>query len=525
MHLTMTMTDRGPEYRGGVRALALGVVVCALASVAVAQQLDKTWDNKGFDHQQIAFDALEAGDYARAEAEFRIQIELQETNFVPWYNLACALSMQHKIDDAWEALRRAVELGFDRLTLLDNDPQLNPMRDDPRFVALIDRWDLVRETRSDHTLDVLKNQYGNTYKYEKDENLRLIFASAFSDSAFERAKREMHLLAAWGSEHVFYNLPAPETTQLSPDPSTNDPDAQRDDGTPKNADAWVSVVLPSARDFTRWAVSVYGSNAITSTQQIGGSYLHDQKQLVSQNLGTSLRHEYFHVLHWRSNERSGNFHAVWVQEGLCSLVEDFDITPEGDLVMTGNYRTNTARRLARLGKLMPIETLAKMPRERFNSSRPLANYAQARTFFFYLHKTGRLGEWYKVYDETYRTDFSGVTAIKRVLGEDLNLVNREYQQWVRDLAEVSEAGRVPGAALGLDTDAGTGEGLTIKSIRNRTARTLRRGDVLISVDARPVRDLNELYRVLGDYQPGDSVGVVVLRRGKEITAAVILQSQ
>ena len=498
-------------------AIAAGVV-CASASLSVAQPIDKTWDNRGFEHQKIAFEAMQAGDYAKAEAEFRKQIELQQTNFVPWYNLACALSMQDKVDDAWEALRKAVELGFDRVTLLDNDPQLNPLRDDPRFINLIDKWDLIRETRSDQTLEILQKQYGPTYTYEKDEQLRLIFASAFSDVSFAQAKREMYLLAAWGSKHVFYNLPAPDT-----DTNTAAPDSNEDNKTPEKVDAWVSVVLPNAKDFMRWAVSIYGSNAITGTQQIGGSYLHDQKQLVSQNLGTSLRHEYFHVLHWRSNERAGNLHAVWVQEGLCSLVEDFDIMPDGDLVIRENYRTNTARRLARLGKLMPIETLAEMERDRFNSTRPLANYAMARTFFYYLYRQGKLGEWYRVYDETYRADPSGITAITRVLGDDLTQVNREYQQWVRNLNEVSEAGRIPGAALGLDTDAGNGEGLTIKAVRNRSARTFRRNDVLVSVDGRNVRDLNELYRVLGDYEPGDIVDVVVLRRGKEITGKVTLQ--
>ena len=55
------------------------------------------------------------------------------------YNLACSLSLTGKIDEAIEVFERAIELGFQDLNLVSRDPDLDPLREDPRFDALVAR--------------------------------------------------------------------------------------------------------------------------------------------------------------------------------------------------------------------------------------------------------------------------------------------------------------------------------------------------------------------------------------------------
>ena len=56
---------------------------------------------------------------------------------VVWYNLACTFSRLGRIDSAFETLDRALKLGYRRLRRLVSDPDLRPLRDDPRFQRLL----------------------------------------------------------------------------------------------------------------------------------------------------------------------------------------------------------------------------------------------------------------------------------------------------------------------------------------------------------------------------------------------------
>jgi len=58
------------------------------------------------------------------------------------YNLACSLALSGRPGDALEVLGVAIELGFDDLTLIRKDTDLDSLRDEPRFRELEQR--LVR---------------------------------------------------------------------------------------------------------------------------------------------------------------------------------------------------------------------------------------------------------------------------------------------------------------------------------------------------------------------------------------------
>jgi len=81
---------------------------------------------------------LGLGRLERAEREFKQVLELESDSEVGWYNLACTYARWGKIDLAFEHLERAIELGFDDVTHMESDSDLENLRDDPRFRQLLD---------------------------------------------------------------------------------------------------------------------------------------------------------------------------------------------------------------------------------------------------------------------------------------------------------------------------------------------------------------------------------------------------
>ena len=80
---------------------------------------------------------LELGRLERAEREFEQVLELEPDNEVAHYNLACTYSRWGKVDPAIEHLQKAVELGFDDVSHMESDTDLDGIRHDPRYKAII----------------------------------------------------------------------------------------------------------------------------------------------------------------------------------------------------------------------------------------------------------------------------------------------------------------------------------------------------------------------------------------------------
>ncbi len=64
---------------------------------------------------------------------------LRPTDPIIHYNLACSYSIVGKIDQAIETLEHAVALGYHDSTYLQRDPDLDSIRRDPRYLALLER--------------------------------------------------------------------------------------------------------------------------------------------------------------------------------------------------------------------------------------------------------------------------------------------------------------------------------------------------------------------------------------------------
>jgi tetratricopeptide (TPR) repeat protein len=62
-----------------------------------------------------------------------------ESDSLVLYNVACCYSSGNLIDEAIDCLDKAVQNGFGHREWIENDSDLNPLRQDPRFQALLKR--------------------------------------------------------------------------------------------------------------------------------------------------------------------------------------------------------------------------------------------------------------------------------------------------------------------------------------------------------------------------------------------------
>lgn len=476
--------------------------------------------------------ALANRDFDAAEPLLRRATELRPRDFVPVYNLACVRAAKGDVAEAGALLVRAVENGFDDYRKLTRDADLTAVRaanngaGDANYRKLVDNWATVLNARRDANLAQIRRIFDTVdtdskvqYTEHIDEKRRFIYRTAYTESEFNKARAELDAIADWAEKAVFPGLWNPDEVKLDP---------------------WVIIVLPSNRDFEKWLLVTFGPGVRSGLATVGGSYVHERKQLVSQDLGSTLRHEFFHVLHWRHLTHTGIEQPYWVQEGLASLVEDVEpLTPGSDVKPLPSWRTNIALRRERSGTLLPLERFAKQSRDKFLSGQQLANYAHARAIFYYLYQQNKLGAWYAAAsDPKSPPDPACLTPFETVFAKPLKDIDRDFRAWVRRLPEVAEEIRAGMASLGVEVESGRGDGLVITSIveppgtkeRSLLGRStlrgvrgeLKTGDVITAIDAKPTRDIADLVRVLSAYKPDDEVRVSYLRKGAPGEATIRL---
>lgn len=520
------MRHTTPFRASSVRVAACATLLLSLATLARAQDAPATQPaptpaptptqsgestyERAMRLQSRAFAALNASAYDEAIKALNEQATLQPSNHVVYYNLACAHARAGNRADAIANLRRSIELGFIDRRQLTTDPDLEAIRTEPDYRAIVDNWSAIVKARAEANLERTREIYGPGYIYEIDEARRLMFATAHDQQSLDIARKELAMLWDWGLAEVFLDLRAD---------AASTPEAARPE------DPWVTVILPDRADFEKWMFATYGPAARNNFSGIGGAYDHDRKQLVAQDLGGTLRHEFFHVLHWRSTTRARQMHPIWVQEGLCSLVEDYDVVNQR-VVPVPSWRTNTVKRLLSGGRLTPIKELASIPRELFGAGgRTMARYAESRAFFLFLYQQNALGAWYAHFLAHYNEDPTGYGSILATLATDDAGLERRYRAWVKDLPSIPEAGGREGrAGLGVDIDMGSGDGPVVTAVVSRTARqsALRAGDVIYAVNGRPTREVMELVRVLGSYAPGERVTLSLRRGSRHLTTDIPL---
>lgn len=102
------------------------------ASFLLEEAMDVQFE-LGYHHQQL-------DRYDQAEAAYRVVISRPEALRAKrwaYYNLACIRSLTGRNEEAIQELENAVSVGFSDLSWAARDGDLKPLRDDPRFQAIV----------------------------------------------------------------------------------------------------------------------------------------------------------------------------------------------------------------------------------------------------------------------------------------------------------------------------------------------------------------------------------------------------
>ena len=135
--LPLDLPTRARRLIARLRAEAEGDGARALAARRV---LGLAAAHTGF---YIPRDLLPRGEYRRAETALELAVLIREDNAAAWYNLACARARLERPDEALDALERAIAAGYTDAGHIAADPDLESLRGDVRFAALVAR---ARET-------------------------------------------------------------------------------------------------------------------------------------------------------------------------------------------------------------------------------------------------------------------------------------------------------------------------------------------------------------------------------------------
>lgn len=87
--------------------------------------------------QRLGHAMMSEGQYKDSIAIHERLVKLDPDNSTAHYNIACAHAKLGEINKALLSLEQAINLGFIRADLLRSDPDLDPIRNDERFKALI----------------------------------------------------------------------------------------------------------------------------------------------------------------------------------------------------------------------------------------------------------------------------------------------------------------------------------------------------------------------------------------------------
>ena len=179
-------------------------------------------------------------------------------------------------------------------------------------------------------------------------------------------------------------------------------------------------LFKNERSFRKGAKKFFGDAPDTPY----GYYSPDHNALVmnASGLGT-LSHELVHPY------MEVNFPDVpsWFNEGLASLFE-YPGERKGHIIGNVNWRLPNLKKEIKAKSLPKLSVLLATTSDEFYGAEYDA-YAYARYLMYYLQEQGKLQDFYKKFLAD-KKDLTGASALKAVLGEDLETFEPKWRKWV-----------------------------------------------------------------------------------------------
>jgi len=337
-----------------------------------------------------------------ARGEFGASIPLIESYLadhpddpVMRYNLACALAQAGERDAAAKAVLDAVKAGFHDFSVMRRDPDLRPIRDHPRFRAVLAARDAADDLLGERRVNawMTRNVIADpTHSF--DEARRIDLFSSLPQAEHDALAGQIGRLAEHLRASLFHGALTHRFIVAVVDDAT-------------------------ARD-------------VFDHANVRGRYRHAARELVAARAGVALTHELVHAIHHLHMDAIGQQHPIWIQEGLASLYEAYEINDEsGEVRILPNERDQFVRRLAREDELPAWRDLMTMSQSEFTSN-AAAHYAAARSIFAFIEERGELGSWYQTYIRMFEEDPTGAGALATVFDSPLESIDAEWRAWARD---------------------------------------------------------------------------------------------
>jgi tetratricopeptide (TPR) repeat protein len=431
-----------------------------------------------------SIELMEKGKLDEAEPVLLKALALDPTHTTNLYNYACLLALKGKPDLAIAHLERAAEYGWTDFVHVGRDPDLNSIRDLPRYKQFVARKDAYQAKAAERAVASLKRQFGEGYLYEIDLERKLIFATNTDAATLADLKKWLTAQANSQWQQLFATKP----------------------------DDFIGIVLPSPADYRK----------IVRIPGVGGFYNDAAKVLVAQRLGQTVTHEFTHALHAADRAPLGQDHPIWIAEGLASMFEAAQF--EGDkLVPHDNFRLNVLQKAAAARQLITLDNLIKMQQPGFVARANLA-YGEASSVMLYLYETDKLKPFYEAYKKGYDEDATGQRAIEKVTGRTFPEFEKDWTAWMVRRPPVPQSTGTDGVVLGARL-GDANDGLKIESILpgGPAAKAgLRAGDTLVGIGDAQVRDSLSFVPLMIQLKPGDRVTAKIRRDGKYLELPITL---
>ena len=245
----------------------------------------------------------------------------------------------------------------------------------------------------------------------------------------------------------------------------------------------------------------------------GGLYDHEARRLIARETGATLRHEYTHVLHYGDMQRRQQHHPIWLQEGLATLFEDWQLDADGSPVICSNLRSNQMLDCVRADETMPWIDFFSLDSATFMAAQS-RHYAQARSILQFVTAHKKLGEWYRLYTTGYSTDSTGRRSLELIFDAPIGRIESMWKAWVlangRRDTTIGDGDGVMGVGI-----SGVSDGVRIDSLSPGGPAARARiavGDVLVEVGGHEVRSVADFVLATATRRAGENLQVR-FRRG------------
>jgi tetratricopeptide (TPR) repeat protein len=392
------------------------------------------------------------------------------------YNSACAYSLLEKKQEAVEYLRKAVEAGFVDFAHIEQDSDLDNIREEEGYKKLFEEKEKLLAGAAEKTLERYKKQLGDEYRYQKDDDYKLIIITNVGQEQLDGLVNALRVYAESHWKDFFKFKPT----------------------------YYITVLIP--RDSQEYARRFGGM------QGAAGFYNPGNKTLTV-NLATgggTMIHEFTHALHYADMEGLGQKHPIWIIEGFGSLYEQCT-QREGSGFGLLNWRLPILKDAVAHDKCYPLKEFISGSESYFRRDASLS-YAMARYIFYYLQEKKLLRKFYAKYRETYEEDKTGLKTLEEVCGKSVEQIEEEWLEFLKPL----EYGRAPDpnrpfVGVGLE---GVEGGVRITQVVGGSPAEeagLKTGDVITKIAGSDVGTVEELQAEIGKHKIGDEVTFVVKR--------------